>query len=153
MKLTKKERFEVLKLEMGLIQNTLDKYDDLIFRNRNWYITLWTGAVGLGISSQKVYLLFLAILLTVLYWFIEGVMRHQYWYKYVDRYRTIRERLNTPAKIQVPLSAYDLTNHYNRGEITGLEKLKRSFFKLEPLIVFSSMGIAAAVVHSYLLKT
>ena len=35
MEINPEQRLEIIKLEMGLIQATLDKYDDLIFRNRN----------------------------------------------------------------------------------------------------------------------
>lgn len=47
-----KEKLEILKVEMGLIQRTFDKYDDLIFRNRNWFITLWAGAIGLAFTIK-----------------------------------------------------------------------------------------------------
>lgn len=52
MKLDDKERFEILKIEMGLIQGTLDKYDDFIFKSRNWFISLWLGAIGLAFTTR-----------------------------------------------------------------------------------------------------
>ena len=52
MKPENKERFEVLKVEMGLLQGTLDKYDSLIFQSRNWFISLWLGALGLAPTAK-----------------------------------------------------------------------------------------------------
>ena len=80
-----KERLEILKIEMSLIQGTFDKYDDLIFRNRNWFITIWVGAIGLAFTLKDPRITLLAVLASLLYWFTEGLMRHQYWYKYVIR--------------------------------------------------------------------
>ena len=56
MKLDEEKRFELLKLEMSLLQSTLDKYDDLIYRNRNWFITLWAALVGLSFTNKITFL-------------------------------------------------------------------------------------------------
>ena len=42
------DRMKLIHLEMGLLQATLDKYDDLIWRNRSWMITVWAGAIALS---------------------------------------------------------------------------------------------------------
>jgi len=89
-----KEQLEILKVEMSLIQGIFNKYDDLIFRNRNWFITIWVGAIGLAFTVKDPGLSFLAVLASILYGFTEGMMRHQYWCKYVVRYRAIRSWLN-----------------------------------------------------------
>lgn len=73
MKLSVDQKFDLLKLEMELIQKTLDKYDDLIFRNRNWFITLWAGTVALSFTHSKISPLY-ALYLVILFWFIEGLM-------------------------------------------------------------------------------
>ena len=106
----KKEKLEILKVEMGLIQGTFDKYDDLIFRNRNWFITIWVGAIGLAFTIKDPRITYLAVLAALMYWVLEGMMRHQYWYKYVIRYRTIREWLNGSESEEI--SVYDLNVTY-----------------------------------------
>ena len=58
MEINPEQRLEIIKLEMGLIQATLDKYDDLIFRNRNWFIMLWMATIGLGFTINLIYSLF-----------------------------------------------------------------------------------------------
>lgn len=109
---------------MGLIQGTFDKYYDLIFRNRNWFITIWAGAIGLAFTVKDPRIALLAILAAVLYWFLEGMMRHQYWYKYVIRYRAIREWLNNSELDSI--SIYDLTTIMVIAPQYGKELLIRS---------------------------
>ncbi len=85
------ERFEVLKIELQLIQAMLDKYDDLIFRSRNFFMTIWMASVGLAFTIKTVEIFYLASLLSVICWFLEGMIRFKYWIKYVDRYRYLRD--------------------------------------------------------------
>ncbi len=138
------EKLEILKIEMGLIQGTFDKYDDLIFRNRNWFITIWAGAIGLGFTVKDPQISLLAVLASILYWFLEGMMRHQYWYKYVIRYRAIREWLNESESESI--SVYDLTNHYGYRP-TKWERFHNSFFKLEPTMLGIFMAASALLVY------
>ena len=51
--MTKDERFEILKIELSLIQTRFDKYDDMIFRGRNAFITLWLAAIGLSFTIKS----------------------------------------------------------------------------------------------------
>ena len=138
-------RFEILKLEMELIQQTLDKYDDLIFRSRNWFVTIWLGAIGLSFTQESEQLPILAMFAAAFFWFLEGMMRHQYWYKYVDRYRAIRDWIK--RGMQEDIEVYDLTNEFG-SPTPPLAKMRRSFLKLEPTIVYIVMGIAAWFVGS-----
>jgi len=111
MDISAQQRLEIIKIEMGLLQATLDKYDDLIFRNRNG--------------------------------FSQGMMRHQYWYKYVLKYRTLRESFNREETQLIDLSLYDLTNHFMQEQGTASERLRKSFFKLEPGIVYGLMALCS----------
>jgi len=144
MRPNEKERLEILKIEMTLIQGTFDKYDDLVFRNRNWFITIWAGAIGLAFTIKDPKITYLAVLAAVLYWFLEGMMRNQYWYKYVVRYRAIREWLNESNSESI--SIYDLTNRYGKRP-TKWETAKNSFFKLEPTILGLFMASSALVAY------
>ncbi|MCW8193373.1 hypothetical protein F6455_01070 [Proteobacteria bacterium 005FR1] len=108
------QKFEILKTELNLIQATLDKYDDLIFRGRNFFVTLWLATVGLGFTIRSEFMPVLAAILALVYWLLEGMMRHQYWFKYVDRYRFLRDSINQNQLKLAEISVYDLTNHYHR---------------------------------------
>lgn len=136
------EKLEILKIEMSLIQGTFDKYDDLIFRNRNWFITIWAGAIGLAFTIKDPNITYLGVLAAILYWLLEGMMRNQYWFKYVVRYRAIREWLNESSSDSI--SVYDLTNHYGK-RATRWETAKNSFFKLEPTILGLFMAFSALI--------
>ena len=131
---------------MGLIQSTLDKYDDLIFRNRNWFITLWMGTMGAGLTIKEPLFPIFATLLAFLYWFIEGMMRHQYWYKYVLRYRCLRDSFNSNDIKISDISLYDLTNHYMDDHRSSSDRLKKSFFKLEPFLIYGLMALSSVVI-------
>jgi hypothetical protein len=70
-------------------------------------------------------------------------MRYQYWYKYVIRYRAIREALNErPAPIE-QLSLYDLTHSYGLPQPSHGERLRRSFGKLEPIVLYTMLAFGA----------
>lgn len=138
------QKLEILKVEMSLIQGTFDKYDDLIFRNRNWFITIWAGAIGLAFTIKDPEITYLGVLAAGLYWFLEGMMRNQYWYKYVVRYRAIRAWLNESS--EEPISVYDLTNHYG-VRASKWETAKNSFFKLEPAVLGLFMALSALVAY------
>lgn len=139
------EKLEILKIEMTLIQGIFNKYDDLIFRNRNWFITLWIGAIGLAFTIKDSDLCYLAVLASVLYWFTEGMMRFQYWYKYVVRYRAIRQWLNQSESQSI--SFYDLTNKFG-CQPSLWERFHNSFFKLEPTLLGVFLAFSALYVQS-----
>ena len=138
------QKLEILKVEMSLIQGTFDKYDDLIFRNRNWFITIWAGAIGLAFTVKNPEIAYLGVLVAILYWLLEGMMRNQYWYKYVVRYRAIRKWLNDSSDESI--SVYDLTNYYG-ARATKWETAKNSFFKLEPTLLGLFMAFSALITH------
>lgn len=147
------QKFEILKVEMELIQSTLDKYDDLIFRGRNFFVTLWLACLGLSFTIKSVFVPLLAVGLAILYWFFEGMMRYQYWFKYVDRYRFLRKRLNLSSdSFDIKqISVYDLTNHYHREKISRATQINACFFKKEPTFVYALMGVCALLVWALLI--
>ncbi|MCF8337917.1 MAG: hypothetical protein K9I74_08035 [Bacteroidales bacterium] len=141
MDLDNKERLELLKMEMQLIQATLEKYDDLIFRNRNWFITIWMGTIGLGFTISSQILFLFAGFISILFWGTEGIMRHKYWYKYVLRYRTLRDHINKKPLDLKNISLYDLTNHFMN--IPKAKSIKKSFFKPESLLIYGALALTA----------
>jgi len=150
MDITNQERLDIIKMEMGLIQSTFEKYDDIIFRSRNWFITLWMGTHGVGFTFKTEWFSLFAVILSFLYWFIEGIMRHQYWYKYVLRYRTLRDHMNKQPPDVESLSLYDLTNHFMSNHMSKKERVRKTFFKIEPSILYGAMGICSLVVWYFL---
>jgi hypothetical protein len=141
--MTPEQRFEILKIELSLVQSRFDKYDDLIFRGRNSFITLWLACLGLSFTIKSVVVPWLAVALSILYWFLEGMIRHQYWFKYVDRYRFLRDSINKPETDISQISLYDLTNKAARISTSRWPQIKACFLKLEPTVLYGVMGVAA----------
>lgn len=136
---------EFWKTEMQLIQGVFNKYDDMIFRSRNWFITLWLAIVGYALTQKVSQVMPFALLLPLVYWFLEGLLRYQYWYKYVVRYRAIRDHLNTNSLQNEKLSVLDLTHHYGVSP-RKRERIKASFLKLEPSILYLVFEAAATLI-------
>lgn len=143
--MTSDQRFEILKTELSLIQSTLDKYDDLIFRGRNFFITLWIASLSLAFTIKSASVPLLAAALSAIYWFLEGMMRHQYAVKYVHRYRFLRDEINKAGFDPDSIDVYDLTNHHKRKKepIPRLERIRSSFLKAEPAVLYTVMALAA----------
>ena len=144
------QKFELLKLELDHLQRTFDRYDDLTFRGRNFFITIWIGCIGIAFTIKSANLLILTSLLALFYWFFEGMIRFQYWHRHVNRYRYLRDTLNSEDfefnKIE---KIYDLSDHFKIGkkhyEDTYEESKRKSrryasFIRREPIIVYGLMG-------------
>jgi hypothetical protein len=100
-------RYNILIEEMKLLQSRFDKYHDHIFRSRAWLM----AAVGVLLAGaldrdRQLWSLF-SLGVTALFFMNEVLWRSQ-WYKYVRRYRFIRDCLNTNQDIAI-ISLYDLT--------------------------------------------
>src|SRR5690606_20735716 len=146
------QRFEILNTELSLIQATLDKYYDLIFCGRNVFVTLWMACLGLAFTIHAAVVPLLAVAVSFLYWFLEGMMRYQYWLKYVDRYRFLRDHINAPGSDIAKISVYDLTNHFHRAQQSWWSKVRACFFKAEPTILYGIMGLSAFVLWVLLIN-
>ncbi len=110
--LTSDQRVEIIKIEMTLLQSRFDKYDDAILRSRGWLVTIVTALLGTTLTLKTPDLAVLSCVITVLFYVLEISWRMAYWYKYVDRYRLIRDTLNKQQSID-SLPLYDLTNHHS----------------------------------------
>lgn len=148
--MTSEQRFDILKIELSLIQATLDKYDDLIFRGRNSFVTLWLAALGFAFTIKSDALPLLVVALSLVYWFLEGMMRHQYWFKYVDRYRFLRDSINAADHQLGKIAVYDLTNHFHRTPVSSWNKFRSCFLKAEPSVLYGLMGALALAVWLFL---
>ena len=140
--LTRDERLDILKIEMTLLQGRFDKYDDLIFRNRAWTGAILVALVGAAVSVPKPHLLWLAFGIPFVFYIIEGMWRYQYWYKYVFRYRFLRDSLKEGTRIE-EIALYDLTHHYGVRPAFK-ERFRQCFIRSEPA-VFYGLLVGAVV--------
>lgn len=140
--LTHEDRLELLKVELHSLGMILDKYDEVVLRQRNWFITLWMACTGVSFSINSPVVTLLGVVLAIFYFIQEGVIRYQSWFKYVVRYRTIRDTLNREKQIEA-LSLYDLTNHYMPDHETSSLRLRKSFIKWDAVMVYFGMGLGS----------
>lgn len=141
------QRLDLIRQEMGLLQNVFDKYDDLIFRNRNFFVTLWIAGIAASATIKIPALSLCAALLALAYWFLEGMLRYNYMFKYVMRYRTIRDAINADCPPFAEISVFDLTNYYIGSNRRSWRKVRQSFLKSEPLLLYGLMGAIAVVFY------
>lgn len=151
MQLTNDQKFEILKLEMELTQKNLDKYDEFVYRNRNWFISLWLGSVGLAFSIKSPVLPLLGIGLAFVYWMLEGIIRFKSWYKNVSRFRYLRKKINEEGFDLDSIRLYDLTNSNSEKNEKLWPKIKTCFFRMESIFLYLVMIVASFIV-SFLLS-
>lgn len=72
-------------------------------------------------------------------------MRHQYLFKYVDRYHCLRDWTNAPDFQQAGILTRHLTGHFRRIPRSWSARVRASFFKVEPTVLYGFMGGAALV--------
>ena len=146
-----KTRLELWKIEMQLLQNVFNKYDDLIFRSRNWFITLWMAIVGFALSQRLPDFVLVASCLSIIYFILEFLFRFFYFQKYIYRYRALRDHLNDPSSTADSFSLYDLTS--DKKKLASMrKKLKDSLFKPEPIIMYLIFAIGGIVLWWLVLR-
>ncbi len=113
------KKFEILKIELQLLQTRFDKYDNIFFINRNWAVTIIVALVGAFFTTgnENPNLLVLATIVGVFFWIVELTWRTGYMDKYKFRYKYLCKMLNDPEKAQGEIkSVYDFTNFYGVEE-------------------------------------
>jgi hypothetical protein len=146
--LSNEQKFEILKLEMQLIQGRFDKYDDLIHRNRNFLVVGMTALYSYGVSQVHPELFLLGPTIAFASWCLEVLWRMEFWYQYVLRYRKIRDTLNSGGDLS-ELSVYDLSNHYG-SRPSMARRVMACASNLEPLLFFffwASLGCTLYVLR------
>ncbi len=145
--LSGKDRLQILINEMNLIQGRLDKYDDLIFRNRGWTVTIIIALLGSALSFKKNELAILALFVLLLSYFIEILWRWLYMHKYVVRYEFIRDSLHDNKPID-SFAVYDLTHKYGKSPEWS-SKMKHCVYKLEPFVFYIGLVLASLFIRLF----
>jgi uncharacterized membrane protein YqaE (UPF0057 family) len=140
---TSKDQRNILLKEMEILQKVFDKYDDWIFKLRAGCITAVLALLSISFSKTQTDLRILAIFVPPVSWLLEGMIRWDHWYGYVERYLTISKFLNDSNSS--PIHIYDLKNYKGHKrttcELFNQETLRASFGKIEPglfyILIFS----------------
>lgn len=137
------DRERALETEVQIIQSRLDKYDDLIWRNRAWLIPIWAGTIAVAITGQIPRLSIGSVVLVLISWVAECSIRFSYQLKYIDRYVTIRNALNGGSTTISDLPLYDLTNALHPRRMKKWVRFRRAVLKPEPLLFFAMLAAAS----------
>lgn len=146
--LTEDRRFEILKTELSLLQSRMDKYDDLIFRNRGWMVTIIAALMAGSVQLKSPSFALIASALPFPFLPLEVLWRWNYLSRHTMRYKTIRHALNEEQCFR-KLPLYDLTDHYRPGPWKRGQRFRLSL-KIEMLIFYGFMVSIASAARYFL---
>lgn len=66
-------QFEILKTELLLTQQEIDKYDQMSTTIKTWSVTLWVASSGWALQSGKEEILLLSAFIMLIFWFFDGI--------------------------------------------------------------------------------
>lgn len=67
------QQFEILKTELLLTQQEVDKYDQMSTTVKTWAVTLWVASSGWALQSKKKEILLLSAVIMLVFWFFDGI--------------------------------------------------------------------------------
>jgi len=118
-------QLELLKMELELVNSTIRQLDDITKGIKNWAIVVWTGSVGLGLSTANLHkFLWLTGLIPLLFWIVDAsYRRHQR--TFIVRMRDISDFVNSSefdksARDRLPFSFKLLQMRTKKGKKTDL---------------------------------
>jgi hypothetical protein len=118
-------QYDLLKEELRLTQNQVDKYDELSRSTKTWAVTLWVASSGWAFQSGRKEFVLIAALVILIFWFFDGISK-TYRMNYKNRRNEIQEALRLlfrgeelPEDFQSP----DLPTHEERRVIHNMLQL------------------------------
>ena len=92
-------QFDLLKQEMGTLQEGMKTYDGIIFTIRGWAITVFSAFVFFAADKQKPIFLGLSAIAVILFWLIDAIYK-SIQNVYIHRYNDIEKFLQSQEFIQ-----------------------------------------------------
>jgi hypothetical protein len=68
--------FDLAKLEYGLVQQQIDKYDEVGYKIKAWTVTLWVTLFGWALQFGRPQLLLLNIFAVLVFYFLDAVNKN-----------------------------------------------------------------------------
>ncbi len=65
-------KYDLLKTELLITQQQVDKWDHLSSTTKTWAVTLWVAATGWTVQTDTKSLLLIGIIVAILFWFFDG---------------------------------------------------------------------------------
>lgn len=66
----------MLKSELQLTQDQMDKYDKLMAKIKTWAITLWAAVLGWSFQVKRKEIILLAIFAALIFWILDAVNKN-----------------------------------------------------------------------------
>ena len=69
-------QFELLKIELDLVNKAIGQQDEITKSIKNWSIVTWTASIGLAVSQPRLHpFLWLTAVIPFLFWFVDASFR------------------------------------------------------------------------------
>ena len=99
--MTKEEKqFDILKTELEISQQQMNKYDQLSGTIKTWTVTLWVASLGWSFQIKRKELVLLSIFTVLVFWTLDAInknFRENYKKRRQELAGAIREFLNNPS--------------------------------------------------------
>jgi len=160
-------RLDILKIEIELIQEKVNHFDDLRHRTKQLAVTLWAAAVGAGATTGIDLVLYLAAFIPIPFWFLDSTY-HRYQEGHTGRMNAIRDfirtgKFNVQGELEARLeesiksddfSSFPVPDFYGKhtletAEHKRLTSLPRNLFKGKTLVFYTpliAIPIAVALI-------
>jgi hypothetical protein len=134
--------------ELRLIQPTIDKFDDISFRIKNWFLTIFAGVAGYSIVGEERDLLWLNFLVIIIFYIYEVTYREAQG-AFLKRSRKIQEYLRQD-KVEDDEKSPNLDKYLLQGRKAIKQTAKGLFSRLsQPRISF--VYVTALIVNALIL--
>ncbi len=143
-----KAKLDIIKQELGMVQSSIDKYDDINFRIRGWEVTIWSALMVVFFQTGKNLVPVIAMLVPLIFWALDGL------------YKSFRESYkNRKNKISMYLSSKNFEKEFNSGKISfesptypthKAEDVFKNCFRSHVFLLHVLLFVIAAVMYFWL---
>lgn len=100
-------KLEIIKQELGMVQSSIDKYDDINFRIRGWEVTIWSALMVVFFQTGKNLVPLIAMLTPLIFWALDGLYK-----SFRQSYRSRRD------SIAIYLSSKKFEREFKSGNLS-----------------------------------
>jgi len=169
-----KEKLEILKLEISILSELINRVSDRLWTIRQIAVTIWLAAIGLGLGiiakDNQPNLTILAVSILIPIWFAIIDSNYSYWVRifisrdlqigrFLSRNKYILPSNNTEIsfdecleKNELPFPIYDLTGSETYGDKNKYYKWRKSKLNIftisSPLLIYGTQLILSALFFS-----
>jgi hypothetical protein len=150
-------KFELLKLEIQILQDAIRNYDTILFTIKGWAITLFSAVVFFSAQSAKPLYLVFCTASVLLFWVVDAVFKVTQ-RRLIERYSIIQSFLQGPQFSQAVKERSfkdfvlpDLFDSVGRRKKNRLLLLIRSMFYVSTAIIYVIMLVLIGLLATVML--